>query len=262
VTAVATEPWPAGTPRGFDQELFLVTGGSSGIGRAVAIGLAHRGARVLVSGRDPRRLAETLAALPGQGHAPVPGALAGLDPTSAWICDLARAHGPLRGVVHSAGVHSVHPLRALRQAQLADVTGIDIDVPLGLLKGFRQKSSHGPNGSVVFIASVMGLVGAPSRAAYCAGKGALIALARAAAVELAGEGIRVNCVAPGYVATDMLERLRTQLTDEQFEAIRARHPLGFGRPEDVAEAVLFLLGDAARWITGTALAVDGGYTAQ
>jgi NAD(P)-dependent dehydrogenase (short-subunit alcohol dehydrogenase family) len=256
---------PLGTDfpaQGFDQDLFLVTGASSGIGRAVAIGLACRGARVLLNGRDPARLAQTFTALPGHGHVVVPAPLTDLDQTGAWVCDLAKTHGPLRGVVHSAGINSGYPLRALKQAHVAELMKINIDVSLGLLKGFRQKHVHGPKGSVVFIASVMGLVGAASKTAYCASKGALVALARAAAIELGQEGIRVNCVAPGYVATEMLEKLKAQLTEEQFEAIRALHPLGFGRPEDVAEAALFLLGETARWITGTTLVVDGGYSAQ
>lgn len=246
----------------FNRGLFLVTGGSSGIGRAVAQSLARNGARVLVNGRDQARLEQTVASLEGEGHTAVPAALDDLERTSAWVGELARRHGPLTGIVHSAGIHSGVPLRLIKQAHLSELMKINVDVALGLLKGLRMRGSHGPGASVVLVASVMGLVGASAKTAYSAGKGALIALARCAAIELAAEDIRVNCVAPGCVETEMLDEIRSQLTDEQFEAIRAQHPLGLGRPEDVAQAVGFLLSDAARWITGTTLVVDGGYSAQ
>ena len=252
----------ADSPLPFDQRLILVTGGSSGIGRAVAQCLAGQGARVLVNGRDPQRLAETLASLAGAGHAAVPAALTGLDQASALVAGLAREYGPLRGVVHAAGIHSAFPLGLLKQEHLAKVLGLNVEVALGLLKGIRSRGAHGPGASVVLISSVMGLLGAAGQTAYCASKGALVAMTRAAALELAGEDVRVNCVAPGCVATDMLEGIRARLSDEQFEAIRAQHPLGFGQPEDVAQAVAFLLGDGSRWITGTTLVVDGGYSAS
>jgi NAD(P)-dependent dehydrogenase (short-subunit alcohol dehydrogenase family) len=108
----------------------------------------------------------------------------------------------------------------------------------------------------------MGLTGQPGQVLYSATKGALIAMARSMALELARESIRVNCVAPAVVAAGMSEELQKTLSPEQFSAITAQHPLGLGRAEDVANAVAFLLADTSRWITGTTLTVDGGYTAQ
>jgi NAD(P)-dependent dehydrogenase (short-subunit alcohol dehydrogenase family) len=108
----------------------------------------------------------------------------------------------------------------------------------------------------------MGLAGAPATVAYAASKGALNALTRSMAVELAREKIRVNTVAPGHVATEMSDRLREFLTPEKYAMIEAAHPLGLGTATDVAYAVAFLLADTGRWITGSTLVVDGGYTAQ
>ena len=114
----------------------------------------------------------------------------------------------------------------------------------------------------MLVSSAMGLVGRPGIPAYSASKGALVALARSAALELAKDQIRVNCVAPGFVRTEMLEQLREWLSSEQLAALEAQHPLGLGAPRDVAYAIAFLLADTSHWITGTTLVVDGGYTAH
>jgi len=116
---------------------------------------------------------------------------------------------------------------------------------------------------VVLVASVAGLLGVAARSAYSGSKGALIAFARSAAVELAPAGVRINCVAPGYVKTEMHDSAMRELSPEKMEAlVRATQPLGLGKPLDVAHAIAFLLSGASRWITGSVLAVDGGYTAQ
>ncbi|BDC52869.1 hypothetical protein F183_A51840 [Bryobacterales bacterium F-183] len=112
------------------------------------------------------------------------------------------------------------------------------------------------------MSSVAGLVGQASIAAYGASKAALIGLCKCLAIELAAEGIRANVVAAAMVRTELAERMFATLGQEQTEAIRASHPLGFGEPEDVANAIAFLLSGASRWITGSVMTVDGGYTAQ
>jgi NAD(P)-dependent dehydrogenase (short-subunit alcohol dehydrogenase family) len=117
-------------------------------------------------------------------------------------------------------------------------------------------------GSIVFISSVMASVGAPGAAAYSLSKAALHGLARSLALELAPVQIRVNCVAPGFVQTPMFDRMASSWDAEQRARVGADHPLGLGAPLDVAHSVAFLLADTARWITGTVLTVDGGYTAH
>ena len=131
-----------------------------------------------------------------------------------------------------------------------------------LAKGFRQKGVHTDSGSIVLMASVMGLVGAVGRSVYCSSKGAVVGLTKSLALELARDGLRVNCVAPAFVATSMFQEMKTQLGAEQIGAIESAHPLGIGEPRDVAHAIAFLLADTGRWITGTTLVVDGGYTAH
>jgi NAD(P)-dependent dehydrogenase (short-subunit alcohol dehydrogenase family) len=153
-------------------------------------------------------------------------------------------------------------LRALTPEDVDSVMRINFAAALALSAGFRQRGVCAPQGSLVFVASVMGLVGSPARSVYSASKGALIAMTKSLALELAHEGIRVNCVAPGFVRSSMFEELTGTVPPDQIAAIEAAHPLGLGQPRDVAHAIAFLLAQTSRWITGTTLVVDGGYTAQ
>jgi 3-oxoacyl-[acyl-carrier protein] reductase len=132
-----------------------------------------------------------------------------------------------------------------------------------LTKEFARKRLHTANSSIVLVASVAGMLAAPARSAYSASKGALIAFGKSVAVELAKSGVRVNCIAPSYVRTEMYEQTTNGLTEEQLSAlVAATQPLGLGTPLDVAHAVAYLMADTGRWITGSVLAVDGGYAAQ
>jgi len=117
-------------------------------------------------------------------------------------------------------------------------------------------------GSVLFVSSVYGHVGMPGQIGYCGTKGALAAIARAMAIELARRNVRVNCISPGLVFTQMTDRALGVLSPEHVERLKAAHPLGAGKPEDVARAAAFMLAPGSRWITGADLVVDGGFTAQ
>jgi NAD(P)-dependent dehydrogenase (short-subunit alcohol dehydrogenase family) len=181
----------------------------------------------------------------------------------AWLKEVAAEFGPLEGLVHCAGTQLIRPLRLLTEAEVEGLMSVNFTAALMLAKAFRQREVRAPSGSsVVFVSSVMGMVGAAGRSVYCASKGALDSLARALALECAREGIRVNCVAPGYVKTEMLRQAEATLAEEHLARIQEQHPLGFGEPRDVAHAIAFLLADTGRWITGSTLVVDGGYTAQ
>lgn len=241
----------------------LVTGASSGIGRETSILLSRLGATLVLVARRADALAETEGMLEGTGHRSVLYDLSGTDGIPAWMKALATEGGPLSGLVHSAGIQTTRPLRVLTQAHLDEVMRINVGAAVALTKGFRQKGVvREGRGSVVLVASIMGLVGQPGIAGYAASKGAVVALCRSLSLELAPERIRLNCVAPGYVHTEMAQRLRETLTAEQFGAIESMHPLGIGTALDVAYAIAFLLADTGRWITGTTLVVDGGYTAH
>lgn len=240
----------------------MVTGASSGIGRETAVLLSGLGARLILVGRREDQLALTLGALEGSDHRVEPFDLTDTDALPGWVKRISREAGPLHGMVHCAGNLIPRALRYLVQSEVDEALRITVGAGLGLARAFRQRGVCGPDGRIVFLSSVMGIIGQPATVAYCASKGAIIAMSKSLALELAGEGIRVNCVAPGYVKTEMADRLREMMTPEQFDAIAAKHPLGVGKPLDVAYAIAYLLGETGRWITGTTLVVDGGYLAQ
>jgi NAD(P)-dependent dehydrogenase (short-subunit alcohol dehydrogenase family) len=131
-----------------------------------------------------------------------------------------------------------------------------------LARGFRQRHCHATGSGMVLLSSVMGLVGTPMVSVYSGTKSALMGFARSLAVELANQRIRVNCSAPAFVRTEMLGQVKAMLSPERFAALEKAHPLGFGTPRDLANAVAFLLADTGRWITGSTLVVDGGHSAQ
>jgi NAD(P)-dependent dehydrogenase (short-subunit alcohol dehydrogenase family) len=253
---------PLASPLALHERTILVTGASSGIGRETAIVLSELGAHVVIAGRDPGRLEETRSRMQGPAHRIETFDLTHAAAIPGWIKKITQETGPLSGLVHCAGIHQAVPLRVISPASIETVMAANVTSAIMLVSGFRQKGCSLRGGSVVLLSSVAGLVGQPAIGAYSASKAALIGFTKSAAMELAPEGLRVNCVAPGFVQTEMAGAFREKLTPEQFEAIEKMHPLGLGRPRDVAQAVAFLVADTGRWITGTTLTVDGGYTAR
>ncbi len=250
-------------PLALSGRRFLVSGAASGIGQATAILLSQLGATVMGVDLDEAGLAQTQPALAGEGHHMLPVDLSDLPAIPKWLESLAETQGRLHGLVHAAGVQATVPFRQLSHDKWRQVFLVNTEAGLALAKGFLARNVYaGEHGSIVFISSVMGAVSLPGLAAYSLSKGALEGAMRALALELAPKGIRVNAVAPAFVRTRMFENMQKLWTPEQSARLESQHPLGIGTPEDVAHAVVFLLSDAARWITGTRLVVDGGYTAQ
>lgn len=246
---------------GIEEKRFLVTGATSGIGLETARLLADLGATVAASGRRIERLTADVE-VPRRGRiVPIFGDLSDPSAADAVVASAVAHLGPLDGLVHSAGIIDLRPLRMTSAADLERLYRINVEAGVLLAKAFRRKAARRDPASIVFVSSVMGLAGDVALAGYCASKGALLAAGRALALELAPEGIRVNCVAPGQVRTPMWEQAVASRGDAVVAAAEARHPLGFGEPIQVAWPIVFLLSDAANWITGATLPVDGGYVA-
>lgn len=251
-----------GSPMDLAGSIVLVTGASSGIGRETAVLLSSLNARLVLTGRNRERLEQTLSCLSGEGHRIEPFDLSSTEQIPQWFRSLAAAAGPFHGLVHAAGIQSILPIRLAKQKAVEELLRTNLQSAIMLVQAFCQKNCHAPESSVVFLSSVIGLTGKPAASIYGASKAALVGLAKSLAVELAHDGIRVNCVAPAYVQTEMLAELREFFSPEQFEALEKAHPLGFGTARDVANAIAFLLAGTGRWITGSVLVVDGGYSAQ
>ena len=171
--------------------------------------------------------------------------------------------GKISGFVHSAGIEMTLPLRSMQPSYYEDMFATNVISGFELARIISRKKYLGESGvSFIFISSVMGILGQAGKVGYCSSKGALISGAKAMALELAKKNIRVNCILPGVVETEMSNKMLENLPEESKKSILGMHPLGLGKPEDIANACAFLLSDASRWITGTNLIVDGGYSAR
>ncbi len=241
-----------------DGKLALVTGASRGIGRAIAQALAAEGASVVLGARDEARLQEVVAAITASGGKADALALdvASAPSVAAGFEKLLAAHGRLDYLVNNAGITRDTLLLRMKPEQWSQVldtnlTGAFLCTQAALKPMLKQRA-----GRIVNITSVVGLTGNAGQANYAASKAGLIGFTKAVAREVASRNITVNAVAPGFIETDMT----AAMTDKAKESMAAAIPLGrVGSPEDVAGAVCFLVSDAAAYVTGQVLAVDGGF---
>ena len=251
-------------PMSLEGKRILVTGASSGIGRAVAVFAAKLGASVILSGRRADAIEETRAAMMRpEAHRTIAGDLADAAFAVA-LPQQAAAEGPLDGLVHAAGICPAMPVGVVSEPLLCDSMKVNYYAFMLLMKSFSKRKFANPGFSAVAVSSVSAEVGWAGGSLYAGGKGALSAAVRALALELAPKGTRVNAVCPSNIRTPMFDALAgSALNDEEaLKALKAKQPLGFGEPEQVASAACFLLSAAASFVTGVNLPVDGGYLAQ
>ncbi len=239
-----------------EGQIALITGASSGIGAACARRLAASGARVLLSGRDAKRLATVADACGGRAII-LPSDLANLEAPEALAEQVKSQVGALDILIHSAGYGDVVSTNRIRPEDIDRVFAVNVRAPLLLTSRLVPGMIAKRRGAIVNISSVVGSMGTPFQAAYSATKGALDAMTRSLAREYGSVGIRVNSIAAGLIATEMWgDRLSDPALVEggaQFTAVNA-----WGKPEMVADAALFLVSDASAYITGQTLFVDGG----
>jgi len=245
----------------------IITGGGSGIGRAIALAFAREGASVAVCGRDRKKLDQVAAEI-GAGvvvpHAQYLSVVA--DVSIVKQVELAvrmavERFGRLTTVVNNAGVLIAGTTESLRDDEWEHTFNVNVRGPWLMARAALPHLRAAGGGSIINIGSVLSLEGARNRVAYSASKGAVLAMTRSMALDQAAEKIRVNCICPGMVETEMIAPFNA---DENARKQRlAMHPVGrFGQPEDIAGLAVFLAGDESSWITGASFPVDGGYTAQ
>ena len=245
----------------FKGKTALITGASTGIGSATAQALCAQGARVILVARRGKLLdqvAGQCVSLPGSALT-MPCDLTDVPGIDALFSQLKKSGIQIDLLVNGAGRELLAPLQTSSSKDIQELTDLNILAPIHMIQQSLLQMKRGS--AVVNVASAAGLAGSPGMAVYAATKAALISLTRSLARETASRGIRVNAVAPGIVRTELTDRMFKDLTPDQVRAIEKRHPLGFGKPEDVAQAIVFLCSVKARWITGQVLVVDGGYSA-
>ena len=245
-------------PFSLEGKTILVTGASSGIGRATAIACSQMGAVVVVTGRNELRLQETLDALEGSGHQMIVADIANDDQID-YLVDQIPA---INGLVNNAGITETCPTQFIKRDKLNRVMEVNTIAPILLTQRILKKKKLGKGGSIVFTCSISGTcVCVGGNVLYSASKGAIHGFMKNAALDLAHKGIRVNDVCPGMIDTHILDA--GTISEEQLEIEAQRYPMKrFGKPEEVAYGIIYLLSDASSFVTGSSIVIDGGFTLQ
>lgn len=241
----------------------IVTGAGSGIGRACAHALAREGARVALIGRRQDRI-EQVAEEIGERAFPLSADLSHANEIPRLLDETVSRFGGLNFLVNNAGIVQVGNAEQITEEQWDRVFNINVRSVWLLSRAVLAQMRKSGGGSIINIASVLGVVGARNRAAYAPSKGAVILLTKSMAIDHGHENIRVNAVCPSFVETELTEAILSKMEDP--DAIRreriAAHPIGrLGKPEDIAGLVVYLASDESAWTTGAILPVDGGYLA-
>lgn len=244
-----------------EGKTILVTGASSGIGESCCKLLARQGANIILAGRDMLRLSSVLKELETGDHSVISFDLQNVEGIESEIMPVLEKYKKIDGFIHSAGIDITMPVSNLTINHYKNIFNINVFSAFEICRILSRKKFVPDNGSsFIFIASVMGVTGSTGKTAYSASKGALISACRSMALELMAKKIRVNCISPAIVKTKLVDDLFSSLPDEAVSSIIKSHPSGLGNPVDVASAVLYLLSDESKWITGSNLVIDGGYS--
>lgn len=228
----------------------FVTGASSGIGMQAALQAASQGASVFITGRNGEKLEETFDALPGDGHSMMACDLTDDAGRTALVNELPELHG----LVHCAGIVGPTPAKYIRQEDIDRMLGINYRVPVLLTAAILQRKKLLNNASVVLMSSIVTRSPYFGGTLYAGAKGAIETYTKTLALELVDRGIRVNCLSPGLVSTPLIndpaKESNPAIVEDSMNRYLAKYPMGVGEAEDVANAIIFLLADESRWISG------------
>jgi NAD(P)-dependent dehydrogenase (short-subunit alcohol dehydrogenase family) len=243
-----------------NKKVAIITGGGSGIGKAIAMAFVHEGAQVVIAGRDSKKLALAAEEI-GAGCLAVAADVSKAADVQMLVSTAVEKFKNIHILVNNAAVLLAGTAESLSEQDFDQTFNINVRGLWLLSRAVLPHIRAAGGGSIINIGSVLSLLGARNRVAYSASKGAVMAMTRAMALDHAAENIRVNCICPGIVETELVAKFNA---DENVHRQRlALHPVGrFGRPEDIASAAVHLASDESSWTTGSTLTVDGGYSAQ
>ncbi len=242
------------------EQHILVTGASSGIGRAIALQCNAQGATVIACGRNAPALedAQALAAHPQRWHNECKDLLEDMAGLNGWFAQLREKYGKFWGMAHAAGEGVMDSLRTYELAWAQRHFDLNFHVPMLLAKGFCDRRNSLNGGALLFLTSASAVYPEKGHMVYGAAKAALATAAKVISQEVAPRGLRVHCLAPGIVDTPLEARAEAFMGPAYRQEQLAAYPLGFGKPEDVAQMAAFLLSDKAAWITGQNFVMAGG----
>ena len=240
-------------PFTLEGKTILVTGASSGIGRGIAIACSKMGATVIINGRNEQRLAETMTEMQGEENLSLAADLSDSNSLTGMVSRLPK----LDGIVHCAGIGQRVLCKQLQEADLDTMMDVNFKAPVMLQTEILKQKKINKGASIVFIASIASDSPSIGNAIYSASKGAIISYANCLALELAPRKIRVNCILPAMIWTDLI--LKGGITEEELKEDEKKYPLKrYGKPEDIANLSIYLLSNAAAWMTGSSIKITGG----
>lgn len=249
-------------PFSLENKVIIVTGASSGIGAQCAIDCSKMGAKVVLVARNEERLQQTVSQMEGEGHLVKSYDLNDLDGVKSLVVSITSETGKVDGFIHAAGIEITKPIKLLTPEDYENVYRTNALAGFEFVRQLSSIKNTNNGASIVLISSISGVIGRGTVAAYAASKGAMISATRTMAIELAKRNIRVNCVSPGTILTPMMQNVLDSM-DEEARAKRVDgFLLGLGETTDISNACIYLLSDAAKWVTGQNLIIDGGYTAR
>ena len=249
-------------PISLEGRKYLITGASSGMGRATSILLSKLGAELILIDINEDGLKQTSELLVTNNYI-LPMDLSDIQSIKPCLEDAITKFGKINGLAHIAGVPYIAPLKVIRESMAEKVYKINQYAAIELSRVFASKKVFfGDHGSVVLISSVYGVVGSAANVGYAMTKAAILGITKALAMELVSKNIRVNCIAPGFVKTDMMSENTFRFDKEYMQRLDSMHPMGLGSSEDIANGIAFLMSDMSKWTTGAIFNIDGGFTAQ
>lgn len=240
-------------PFSLEGKTIFVTGASSGIGRGIAVVCSKMGAIIILNGRNTSKLQETLSMMEGDNHIIAAGDITDTSALPTIIGNLPK----LDGVVHCAGIGQRILCKDLQTSDVNQLMNVNFSAPVMLQTELLRQKKINKAASIVFIASIASLSPSYGNSIYSASKGAIISYANCLALELAPRKIRVNCISPAMVWTDLI--MNDSIVEEQLKEDESRYPLKrYGQPEDIANLAVYMLSDASSWMTGSNVKISGG----